>query len=157
MKKSFILFTDVYEDIKDFTPSRKGELLDAIYQYAITGKVIKLSPLAKLAFGSIARSIDRESKKWEIQKQKRVDAGRLGGLAKARNLAMPSNAKQRLANLAVSVSGSVINKEQGTETKDEQTTTSSYKTSKKISEVAPTAEELWMIAEKISEKGGSNV
>lgn len=106
MKISFILYTDVYESIKCLSQEEKGSLLDSIYQYAISDKEVALSSTAKMAFSFIKRSIDRENSKWEKTRKERIRAGRIGGLAKAKNVAYLANAtfaKQNLANLAVPV------------------------------------------------------
>lgn len=81
-KKSFILFTDVYESITELSLEEKGQLLDAIYSYAIHKKTTSLSPVAKMAFTFIKREMDRNKEKWEQIRQRNVENGRKGGRPK---------------------------------------------------------------------------
>lgn len=104
-KSSFVLYLDYkkhFDLIQDDTDFRR--LIEAIFAYCETGtEPSNLSPVALMAFSFIRANLDRDSDKYEALKEKRKEAGRLGGLAKA------SNAKQSLANVAdtVTVTGTV--------------------------------------------------
>lgn len=67
--------------------------------------------MLKIVFEGIRSSLDRSFNQWEDERKKRADAGKLGGLAKASNAkqsqAKVRSAKQKLANLADSVTVSV--------------------------------------------------
>ena len=94
MKESFILYLEHKEIFEELDNEEAGELIKAIFEYQTTGETPNLSKSLKLAFIPIKNSLDKNEVKWEQEKQKRREAGKLGGLAKA------SNAKQNLANLA---------------------------------------------------------
>ena len=94
MKESFILYLEHKEIFEELDNEEAGELIKAIFEYQTTGETPNLSKSLKLAFIPIKNSLDKNEIKWEQEKQKRREAGKLGGLAKA------SNAKQNLANLA---------------------------------------------------------
>lgn len=94
MKDSFILYLEQKEIFDELDNEEAGELIKAIFEYQSTGEMPILNKSLKLAFIPIKNSLDRNESKWEDEKQKRREAGRLGGLAKA------SNAKQSVANLA---------------------------------------------------------
>ena len=114
-KSSFVLYLDYkkhFDLIQDDTDFRR--LIEAIFAYCETGtEPSDLSPVALMAFSFIRANLDRDSDKYEAVKEKRKEAGRLGGLAKASNakqmVAKASNAKQSLANVAdtVTVTGTV--------------------------------------------------
>jgi hypothetical protein len=120
MKDSFILYLEQKEIFDELDNEEAGELIKAIFEYQSTGETPNLSKSLKLAFIPIKNSLDRNESKWEDEKQRRREAGRLGGLAKASNAknatnnsSKPSNAKnateissttwQSLANLADNV------------------------------------------------------
>lgn len=81
-KKSFILYTDVYDSIKELSIGDKAQLLDAIYQYVIEDKVPNLTPISKMAFSFIKREIDRNDDKWESIRERNVENGKKGGRPK---------------------------------------------------------------------------
>lgn len=114
MKNSFVLYLDYKQHldlIQDDGDFRR--LIEAIFNYCETGQEPSdLSAVAKMAFSFIRSNLDRDNEKYEAAKEKRREAGRLGGLAKAsnarnakQNVANASNAKQSLANVAVTVTG----------------------------------------------------
>lgn len=94
MKESFVLYLEQKAIFEELDNEEAGLLIKAIYEYQSTGIVPELDKSIKLAFIPIKSSLDRNEQKWEAEIQKRREAGKLGGLAKA------NNAKQKLANLA---------------------------------------------------------
>jgi hypothetical protein len=102
-RKSFILYCDNHEVIKDLTNEEKGQLLDAIFVYSATNVVLDLSPVVKIAFGFIKQALDRDHKKWEEERRLRQESGRRGGLARVsktkQNLGVLRSAKERLGVL----------------------------------------------------------
>ena len=90
-KKSFILYCDYKEHINLLTQSQKGDLLDALFKH-VDGDEVVLEPVVAMAFSFVKSQLDRDNDKYEDVRKRRVEAGKLGGLAKA------SNAKQNLAN-----------------------------------------------------------
>lgn len=110
MKKSFILYSDAYDSIKCLPQVEKGNLLDAIFQYAIEQRELPLEPVTKMAFSFIKSTLERDAQKWEgIRKQRRV-AGSKGGkmrVANQANATFAKQIKQDQANQAVSANVSV--------------------------------------------------
>lgn len=110
-KKGFILYNSFYEPIKALKNEQLGKLLRAIFNYTINGEITQDNDIL-IAFMFIKNQIDIDTNKWEEERQKRKEAGRLGGIQRAinnklnlssnakQNLDMPSNAKQNLANQA---------------------------------------------------------
>ena len=103
-KKSFIMYMDQRRLINKLTDEEAGRLLKAIYEYQATGECADLPPAADMLFGVICNQLDRDNEKWARTVQRRAEAGRAGGRAKAENskqmLANASKSKQTLANLA---------------------------------------------------------
>ena len=107
MKKSFVLYTDIYESIKHLSKEEKGNLLDAIFEFTMNDKTPKLSPETQMAFSFIKNSLKRDAEKWDKIRKQRKAAGSLGGKARVANQANATFAKQikqDQANQAVSVS-----------------------------------------------------
>jgi hypothetical protein len=118
-KKSFVLFNDYRETFEELTDEDAGSLIKAIFAYS-DGENVELKGVLKIAFIPIKQQLDRNMEKWKDEIEKRREAGRLGGLKKAANLASaskpskcynalanPSKAKQNLANLADNVTVTV--------------------------------------------------
>ena len=78
--------------------AKLGLLTRCIFDYHITGTYETDDPIVDFAMTGLVTQFERDSSKWLVSKEKRKEAGRKGGLAKA------SNAKQCLDNQAVSVS-----------------------------------------------------
>lgn len=106
MKKSFVLYQSQREFFETLSDKESKELILAIFDYD-GKKESKLSNRVEIAFISIKDQLQRDIEKWEEQRRKRKEAGRLGGLTRAKNekssVAMLSNGKQTLANQAVDV------------------------------------------------------
>lgn len=110
-KKSFVLYTE-WEDAFDGQPNDvAGELIKMIFDYVRTGEVLKSdNPVVNAMFSIFRPAIDRNIDKYDEVVEKRREAGRLGGLKKAQNIANVASAskcKQNVANVADSVSDSV--------------------------------------------------
>ena len=107
MKESFVLYLEHKDIFDELDNDEAGKLIKAIFEYQNTGEIVELDRSLRLAFIPIKNALDRNEAKWEAERQKRREAGRLGGLAKSSNakhsLATPSNANQEVANLAVNV------------------------------------------------------
>lgn len=95
-KKSFVLYADLLKSVEHLTDEELGKLFKHILLYVNDENPILEDRLLLTAWKPIERSLKEDLKKWEDKIEKRKEAGRKGGLAKA------SNAKQNLANLAVS-------------------------------------------------------
>lgn len=113
-KESFILYNSFYEPIKSLKNEQLGRLLRAIFNYTINGEITQEDDIM-IAFMFIKGQIDKNTEKWEIEKNKRSEAGRLGGIKRALNqkqklsskskqcLEVLSNDKQNQANQADNV------------------------------------------------------
>ena len=95
-KKSFVLYVDQQDTFKDLPDEIAGKLIKLIYAYVNDENPEPEDLLLRTAFNPIKSQLKRDLKHWEDKRQKRAKAGQKGGLAKA------SNAKQNVANLAVS-------------------------------------------------------
>jgi len=98
-KKSFILYTDIESTTEELTDSETGQLFKLILSYVNDRKpnLNDYDKVIRVAFRPIERQLKRDLNIWINKKNVRADAGRLGGLAKAKN------AKQNVPNLPVNV------------------------------------------------------
>jgi hypothetical protein len=125
MKNNFIIYNSFYEPIKSLSDEQLGKLFRAIFDYTINGEITQDNEIL-IAFMFIKNQIDIDSSKWEQEKTKRSEAGRLGGIKRALNqkqtlsskskqcLGELSNAKQTQANQGdnVNVNDNVNNKKE---------------------------------------------
>ena len=67
--EGFMLYTAQYPAIKTMTQEQKGDLLDALYSYAIDGAQIsaEADPMVQMAFAFIRDAIDRAQGKYEAK------------------------------------------------------------------------------------------
>lgn len=101
MKDSFILYNSFYEPIKALKNEQLGKLLRSIFNYTINGEITQDSEIL-VAFMFIKNQIDIDTKKWEDTKEKRSEAGRIGGIKRAlnNNQELSSKSKQCLNKLS---------------------------------------------------------
>ena len=65
-RKSFVLYTSYADQIKLLNETEKAMLLDAIFEYQITGELsFELSPMVAMAFSFMKRNFDADFKKYE--------------------------------------------------------------------------------------------
>lgn len=112
LKKSFVMYIDMYTPTESLSLSQKGELWDAVFMYQ-SGKEVRLSdPMAQMAFLFFRQAFDRDAEKYEAVREKRKIAGRLGGTARNAGTwqkeANVAHAEQNLANAAVNVNDTDI-------------------------------------------------
>jgi len=104
-KKSFILYCDQKGTWEKLDNEQAGKLIKHIIAYVNDDNPPEPDFVTGLAFEPIKAQLKRDLKKWENQHERRVEAGRKGGQARANNAkqdqAKPSNAKQIQANQAV--------------------------------------------------------
>lgn len=96
-KKSFILYADIHSTIQHLTDEKAGELFKLILAYVNDEDPEVNDLVLKIAFEPIKQQLKRDLTIWKNKRNIRAEAGRKGGLAKS------SNAKQKVANLAVNV------------------------------------------------------
>lgn len=82
MNDSFILYTSYYALIEGLTDEQLGQLTRAIFLYARDGKIIKLDPVVRMAFGFIIDDIKRNKAKYEEKVERWRANGRKGGAPK---------------------------------------------------------------------------
>lgn len=120
-KKSFVLYCDTYESLKDLSLSDKGSILDSIFLYSRGETLPKMSGISKLAFSFIKQALDRDFDKWENKRQANIENGKLGGRPKKPNITQynPKNPDGYFNNpknlVSVNDSVSVINKDSSSE------------------------------------------
>jgi len=65
MKKGFILYKSLYEPIKALDKEQKGELMEAIFEYQLTGEIIEdLNPIVNMAFMFFKNQFDIDNAKY---------------------------------------------------------------------------------------------
>ena len=79
MNDSFILYTSYYALIEGLTDEQLGQLTRAIFLYARDGKIIKLDPVVRMAFGFIIDDIKRNKAKYEEKVERWRANGKKGG------------------------------------------------------------------------------
>ena len=81
-KKSFLLYRDTYDAIKNLKKEEKGDLLDALYLYSSGKKLPEMSPMANLAFSFMKRSLDQDTERYIAKCETNRENGKLGGRPK---------------------------------------------------------------------------
>ena len=112
MKKSFILYTDYADKFKSLSDTQLGQLFRCILEYESKGETKPPEDFGvNLAFDIVRADLERNAKKYDEIVEKRREAGKKGGLAKAsKSQQMVANAdfaKQTLANVADNVNDNV--------------------------------------------------
>lgn len=106
-KKSFVLYIDSADDFFSLSDSQAGLLIKRIFEYELGRDVPTDDPIIEATFRPIKRQLDRDTEKWEKTRQRRAEAGAMGGKQKVANLANASKSKQKVANLADTVNVNV--------------------------------------------------
>ena len=102
-KSSFVLYHDIREPLELLTDDQRGQLFFAILDYSQFGTIPKFEGALQMAFAFIKMALDRDAEAWESKREKRREAGSLGGRQKVANQANATFAKQKVANQAVPV------------------------------------------------------
>jgi hypothetical protein len=82
MKESFIFYKSWMEALKDVPDDIRLEVYDCIIEYAFSGKIPSLKPMAKMAFNFIKNDIDRASEKYAKIVDRNRNNGKNGGRPK---------------------------------------------------------------------------
>lgn len=87
-KKSFVLYVDTYEAIKDLSVEEKAQLLDAIFQYHKNPEnpVGSLGSGAKMAFNFLVAQFKRDLIKYEERAERSRQNGLKGGRPKTQRV-----------------------------------------------------------------------
>ena len=110
-KQSFVLYHDLRKPLELLTDAERGQLFLAIFDYSEHGVIPDFAGAQQMAFAFIKTSLDRDAAAWEDKREKRREAGSLGGKqtqAKRANAAFALQGKQKAANQAVPVPAPVI-------------------------------------------------
>ena len=105
-KKGFILYADQKELFSQLSDIKAGQLIKHIFKYVNDENPSTKDIIVNLAFTPIKLQLKRDLNHWEDIRQKRSDAGKLGGRPKKQNKANKANAsfdKQTKAKKAVIV------------------------------------------------------
>ena len=94
-KETFLFYADWLNVIRDLPSEVQLEVYQAIAEYAIYGNLIELKPLAKVAFGFVKQTIDRDTQKYISISEKRSEAGKKGGRRLKDNELEESNENQK--------------------------------------------------------------
>ena len=94
-RETFLFYADWLNVIRDLPSEVQLEIYQAITEYAINGNLIELKPLAKVAFGCVKQTIDRDTQKYISISEKRSEAGKRGGRPLKDNELEESNEKQK--------------------------------------------------------------
>ena len=94
-RETFVFYKDWLNVIRDLPSEVQLEVYQAITEYAIYGNLIELKPLAKVAFGFVKQTIDRDTQKYISIKEKRKEAGAKGGRPLKTNELEESKGKQK--------------------------------------------------------------
>ncbi len=106
-KMSFILYGSYEEQLNMLTDEQAGKWIKAIYTYVRTGEKHSDDPLVAMLLSVAGHQLDIDARKYAEKKERLKEAGRKGGLQKAKNLAEASHAVNCVANLAVDVDDDV--------------------------------------------------
>lgn len=93
-KKSFVLYHDIRQPLELLTDEERGKLLLAILNYSEYDEFPDFTGALQMAFAFIRTALDRDAAAWESKREKRREAGSLGGKQRAANQANATFAKQ---------------------------------------------------------------
>lgn len=102
VKKSFVMYKDWGDAVKLMTDEQAGQLLKAIYLFQDGQEADDLDPGVKFVFELIKGRFKADAESYAEACKRKAENGRLGGLAKARNLANASKCQQELAKASKS-------------------------------------------------------
>lgn len=78
-KKSFVFYVEWRDVLMDYPAEVRYEVYDAIIEYAASGKLSELKPLAKMAFSFIKKDMDRNQDKYNGKVETNRENGKKGG------------------------------------------------------------------------------
>lgn len=97
MKKSFVLYKDSYDYLKELTDQEFGILMKAVFEYSISKKELPKSHQLYLAFAPIKNQLDRDDEKYKTISETNKINGSKGG---KRTQANATKRKRTKANQA---------------------------------------------------------
>lgn len=90
-RKSFVFYKEWREAIKDLPDDVRLEIYESIVEYATTGNIQGLKPLAKIAFNFIKPTIDKDAKKYLAITERNRTNGNKGGRPRKETRENPNN------------------------------------------------------------------
>ena len=90
-RKSFVFYKEWSEAIKDLPDDVRLEIYESIVEYATTGNVRGLKPMANIAFNFIKPTIDKDSKKYLAITERNRANGNKGGRPRRTACENPNN------------------------------------------------------------------
>ena len=90
-RKSFVFYKEWREAIKDLPDDVRLEIYESIVEYATTGNIQGLKPLAKIAFNFIKPTIDKDAKKYLAITERNRTNGNKGGRPRNETRENPNN------------------------------------------------------------------
>lgn len=78
-RKSFVFYVEWRDVLMDYPAEVRYEVYDAIIEYAASGKLTELKPLAKMAFSFIKKDMDRNQAKYNGMVETNRENGKKGG------------------------------------------------------------------------------
>lgn len=80
MRKSFVLYSEVYETIRHLSDLELGRLTRIIFEYVMSGKEVEPSEPLFFVFNPIKLQLDRDYANYENVREKRSVAGKLSAI-----------------------------------------------------------------------------
>lgn len=93
IKRSFIFNIDWRDVLMDYPAEVRYEVYDAIIEYAASGKLLDLKPLAKMAFSFIKKEMDYNNERYIEKVGKNRENGKKGGAPKGNRNAKKTKIK----------------------------------------------------------------
>ena len=90
-KKSFVLYADLIHMVKKLPKDKQAELFVLILEYVNDMDPEPEDIILQIAFEPIKNQLKRDLKKWESIKEKRSEAGKLGGRPRKQDKAKKAN------------------------------------------------------------------
>lgn len=90
-RNSFVFYKDWKEAIKDLPDEIRLEIYESIIEYATTGNIPMLKPMANIAFNFIKTTIDRDIEKYMSIVDRNKSNGNKGGRPKYKTQKNPNN------------------------------------------------------------------
>ena len=98
-KESFILHTDAWDILKDFSDEQCGRLLKALLCYQIGAEIPVLDVATKVAFSFMSAQMDRDNEKYSQMVEKRRAAGKKSAEARQQTQANANTCQQVLTSV----------------------------------------------------------
>lgn len=92
MRESFVVYTEWGAQFELLNDKQRSDLIMAIFDYQREKPVQELDAATSMAFSFIKSALDRDAEKWEEVREKRREAGKLGGRPKKQTKAKKANA-----------------------------------------------------------------